>query len=148
MKRSTVMGDLEDETQDHARARLLMRARRMAIELAISAVFLASFFAAERAAQGGEVATPAAIAFLAMSIGALVLWLVVYIRWHLRHDEFERLLELRAVAIAAGVMIVAMTGWGLAELIFRVPALPVVFAAPVFTLAYGVVRLLISRAYR
>jgi len=142
------MSDLQEETPDHARARRLTRARRMAIELAISAGFLATFFAAREMAGEGGRATPAAIALAAACVGALVVWLVIYVRWHLTHDEFERLVELRAVALAAGAMIVAMTGYGIVELIFDAPPIPVVFAAPVFSLAYGIVRLIIGRAYR
>ncbi|MFN3960728.1 MAG: hypothetical protein ACK4NP_12555 [Parvularculaceae bacterium] len=66
------------------------------------------------------------IAFLALSIGALLMWLVFCIRWRLTHDEFERLVEL----------------------IFGAPALPVVLAAPIFSIAYGVVRFMLGRAYR
>lgn len=118
------------------------------MELAISAVFLAAFYAARETAGEGGRATPAAIALAAASIGALVVWLVIYARWHLTHDEFERLIELRAVALAAGTMIVALTGYGLVEFLFDAPSLPVVFAAPVFSIAYGIVRLLMARAYR
>lgn len=137
------MTELEGETPAHMRARLMRRARHWALELALGLAFLACVFIAERLGRGG-----AAIAAIAAAVGVLTAWFVFYIRWHLSFDEFERTLELKAIALAAGVVIVAASGWGLAELILAAPAAPIVFVAPAFSVVYGIVRLLMGRAYR
>ncbi len=137
------MTGLEGETSAHARARLLRRARRWALELALALAFLACVFFAESAGQGA-----AAIAAIAAAVAVLAAWFVFYIRWHLSFDEFERTLELQAIALAAGIVIVAASGWGLAEMILDAPAAPIVFVAPAFSTVYGIIRILMGRAYR
>ncbi len=137
------MTELEGETPAHMRARLLRRARHWALELALGISFLACVFIAERLGRGG-----AAVAAIAAAVAVLAAWFVIYIRWHLSFDEFERTLELKAIALAAGVVIVAASGWGLAELILGAPAAPIVFVAPAFSVVYGIIRILMGRAYR
>ncbi|HBS33401.1 MAG TPA: hypothetical protein DEA40_16990, partial [Parvularcula sp.] len=80
--------------------------------------------------------------------GVLAVWLLVYIWWHRSFDEFERGLELKAIALAAGIIIVAASGWGLAELVLDAPTAPIVFIAPAFSVVYATIRMLIGRAYR
>lgn len=135
--------ELEGETPGHARARSLRRARHCALELALGLLFLACVFLAKRAGAGA-----AAFAAVAAAVAVLTAWFVFYVRWHLSFDEFERALELRAIALAAGVVIVAASGWGLAEMILNAPAAPIVFVAPAFSVVYASVRMLMGRAYR
>lgn len=137
------MTELEGETPGHARGRLLRRARQSMIELALGGVFLAFVFFADRAGSGA-----ASAAAVAAAVGVLAVWLLVYIWWHRSFDEFERGLELKAIALAAGIIIVAASGWGLAELVLDAPTAPIVFIAPAFSVVYATIRMLIGRAYR
>jgi hypothetical protein len=141
------MGDLEQESAGHSRSRRARRIRRGAVEVGLSLAFLAFVFVAARAADAGG-RGPAAVAAVIAATLVLAAWFFVYVRWHLTHDEFERTLELQAVAMAAGVTIVAATAAGLFEMILGTPGLPIVFVAPAFSVIYTVVRLLMTRAYR
>lgn len=140
------MSDLEEETASHARARLARRVRRFAIELAFSLAFLALVVAADNAAEAGGKAAP--VAAVIAAAGVLAGWTYVYVRWHQSHDEFERTLELKSVALGAGLTILAATILGLFELILGGPRVPIVFIAPAFSAFYAAVRMLISRTYR
>lgn len=141
------MSDLEQESAGHSRSRLARRVRRGAVEVGLSLAFLAFVFIAARAVDAGG-RGPAAVAAVVSAALVLAVWFFVYVRWHLTHDEFERTLELQSVALAAGVTIVAATAAGLFEMTLGTPGLPIVFVAPVFSLIYTVVRLLMTRAYR
>lgn len=142
------MGDLEDESADHARALLMRRVRRGAVEVALSLVFLALVIIADDAATGPGGAGSASIAAVVAAAGVLAAWFFIYVRWHLTHDEFERTLELQSVALAAGLTIVAASAFGLFEVFLGGPSLPVVFIAPAFSVVYTVVRMLMTRLYR
>jgi hypothetical protein len=140
------MGDLEEETAGHARARLARRVRRFAIELAFSLAFVALILFADNAAEAGGGAAP--LAAVIAAAGVLAAWTYVYVRWHLSHDEFERTLELQSVALGAGLTILAGTVLGLFELVLGGPRVPIAFIAPAFSAFYAIVRILISRSYR
>lgn len=140
------MGDLEQETAGHARARLARRVRRAATEIAFSLAFLAFVITAGNAAEAEGRA--AALAAVIAAAGVLAAWTYLYVRWHLSHDEFERTLELQSVALGAGLTILAATIVGMVELVMGGPKVPIVFIAPVFSVFYAAVRILISRGYR
>ncbi len=142
------MSDLEGESADHSRARTARRVRRGAIEIAFSLAFLALVMVAGRAAKDGADGGPASIAAVVAAALVLAAWFFIYVRWHRSHDEFERTLELQSVALAAGVTIVGATAFGLFEVFLGGPSLPIVFIAPVFSLVFGAVRILMTRAYR
>ncbi len=141
------MNDLEGETAAHAHARGVRRVQRGLIELLLSLAFLALVLFADRAAEAAGVAL-ASVAATVAAAGVIAAWFVIYLGWHRAQDEFERTLELQSVALAAGVTIVGATTWGLFEIIFGVPGVPIVFLAPAFSTVYAVVRMLISRRYR
>lgn len=140
------MSDLEEESPAHMRARTARRARRVAIELGFSLAFLAFVAIADGAVEAGR--RSASVAAVIAAAGVLAAWTYIYVRWHLSHDEFARTLELKSVALGAGLTILAATALGLFELILGAPRVPIVFIAPAFSAAYAVVRILISRTYR
>lgn len=140
------MGDLEEETTAHARARMSRRIRRFAIELAFSLAFVALTMLAGDVAEAGRDVAP--VAAVIAAAGVLAAWTYFYVRWHLSHDEFERTLEVQSVALGAGLTILAATILGLFELVLGGPSVPIVFIAPAFSAFYVAVRILISRAYR
>jgi hypothetical protein len=142
------MSDLEEESASHSRARLWRRVRRGAVELALSIAFIALVLVAGRIVDAEGKESAAALAAIIAAAGVLAAWFLIYVRWHLTHDEFERRLELQSVALGAGVTIVLATALGLAEMVLGGPSLPIVFVAPAFSLVYSAVRLVMGRAYR
>ena len=142
------MDELEGESAAHARARAVRRVRRVAIEFLFAFGFIAPVFVAGRAAPEGGGVTALSVAALVFAVAVLAAWCYFYVRWHLSHDEFERALEAKAVALAGGITILGATSIGFAELLFGGPIVQIVFIAPAFSVVYAIARFAISRSYR
>ncbi len=111
-------------------------------------VFVASTFIADALAEqfGGQ--GPRAVAAALLPALALTLWWAVYIV-RLRHmDEFERNIEYRALAVAAGAAFWIATVWGVLQAFASAPELPLHFIAPLGALAYGAARFIMGLSYR
>lgn len=142
------MNDLESESAGHAKARHARRLRRIAAESGFAFAFVALAHVGAHAAKTDGPHAPAAVGAIALAACVFVGWSIMYVRWHRALDEFERILELRAVAIAGGAIIVAATVWGLAETTLGAPRPPLVLIAPLFSALCWSVRLLMRSAYR
>jgi hypothetical protein len=137
---------LEDESCAAKDARRRRWRRRHLEELAVAAVFLASIFIADHFSAGG-VSAPA-FAFVAIAIGSLAFWFMLYFRRHQSLDEFERATDLKAHAIAGGAVVLIATAWGVAETILSAPDFPIVLLAPLFSGFFLVARFRILSAMR
>jgi hypothetical protein len=142
------MTQLEPETAMSVSTRRRRGRVRLLAEFALAATFVASVRAADHFAEtaGPGAALPAV--FAGAAIVALAAWFAAYVFWHRRLDEFERVIEERAIALAAGATILFAAAWGVLEVTLDAPDFPIALLAPAFALVYAAVRFVISSGYR
>lgn len=140
--------NLEDETSAAKESRRRRRLRRNAEEVAMSIAFLAAVFTADHFANAGPAAFGIASVCVAAAIAILVFWFMLYFRRHRALDEFERVVELRALAIAGAGAVLFATSWGVAEIILAAPDFPPAMLAPMFSIFYVLARLRIASDFR
>lgn len=148
MKDERMTSGLEDESSAAASARRARRLRRWLTELALGLAFLAAIFGADHFAERAQPAQNLAAACVVAAIGVLALWFAVYFAYYRWLDEFERNLEVRAIALAGGVAVWLAAAWGLIEVFLGGPDFPIAFLAPVFSAIYAIIRTLFSLRYR
>lgn len=135
------MSDLEPESQNAARARRSRAVQRSLSELALATAFISSLFGARYFSAG-------TVAFAFMAVGALALWFAAHVMWHRRLDEFERDIELRALALAGGVVVLFAATWGIFETLLSAPDFPIALLAPLFAGIFAIGRFFLLSDYR
>ena len=78
----------------------------------------------------------------------LTVWFGFYLFQLQRMDELEQLLVLKSLAASCGLTLWITTVWGIVSLISAMPALPLIFIAPLAAGIYGLVRLALALLYR
>lgn len=133
----------EPESTASIRQRRRQRLRRLFTEAALAMAFLAAVFAAERlkAGSSGGIAPVAAVLLAA---GVLALWFFTYTAWHRTLDEFERKVQLLALALAGGGVVWLAALWGVVETVLCGPDLPLFLLAPIFALLYAAIHIVLS----
>jgi hypothetical protein len=81
----------------------------------------------------------ARIAATVLPTAILILWGSVFARMIRGEDEMMHLLQLRAVAIGAGLVLFLASLWGLYEQMLGAPRLPGFLLLPAFAVAYSIV---------
>lgn len=137
---------LEGESTAGAAARRARLTRRLAVESAFGIAFIAAVFAANRFSDGGSALL--ASGAVAAAIFILGFWYFQYVGFYRSLDEFERVLELKAMAIAGGVVIwIAAASW-LVEAFLGAGELQMIFLAPIYSVVYVIARAVVSSGYR
>lgn len=113
--------------------------------LGFVAVFLAVDAAMARWRPGGAAAVLILLLPLVPLGGAL--WAAVA-HHRRRADELERQIELQAITISCGGLLLAATGWGLLVTYLEVPRFPLEFSLPLAVVVWALTRLVVSRRYR
>lgn len=75
--------------------------------------------------------------FAAGPISLLLVWAWEFFRVIRAQDEMMQTMHLRAVAIAAGLVLLAASLWGILERLLDVPDFPLSLLLPVFAAVYG-----------
>jgi len=132
--------DFEDESPEAKTARRRRRLLRTAQEAALAAAFLASVKAAALFSNPLHPQIGLSAAFVLIAVAILALWFAHYVRAHRALDEFERKIDLQALALAGGGAVVFATAWGIAKLILGAPDILIVMSAPLYSLIYVAAR--------
>lgn len=77
--------------------------------------------------------------FAAGPVSLLLLWAWEFFRAIRAQDEMMQAIHLRTVAIAAGLVLLGASLWGIPERLLRAPELPAFLLLPIFAVVYGVV---------
>jgi hypothetical protein len=77
--------------------------------------------------------------FAAGPVSLLVLWAWEFFRVIRAQDEMMQAIQLRAVALAAGLVLLGASLWGIPERLLDAPRFPVFLLLPLFAVVYGVV---------
>lgn len=140
--------NLEDESPEAKSARKRRRLRRNLQELALAVAFPALVMAADSFSSVSHPQTAISALFVALAVATLALWFAHYVRGHRELDEFERKIDLQALAIAGGGAVLFATSLGVAKLILGAPDILIVMAAPIYSLIYIVTRYFALSAFR
>jgi hypothetical protein len=76
--------------------------------------------------------------FAAGPVSLLLLWAWEFFRVIRAQDEMMQVIQLRAVAIAAGLVLLGASLWGIPERLLGAPQLPGFLLLPAFALVYGI----------
>lgn len=109
--------------------------RRMAVT---SVAYVAAIFAAASLIPHDAAPTPLSVA-IALVPGLAILgiiWAIGRLLFEL-DDEYLRMLEVRKLIVATGLLLALASVWGLLELFTTVPRVPVFFAFPVWCIGLG-----------
>ena len=117
-----------------------------AVEAVIALGFSGTVIAAVNLAD--VVPDPAEPALAIFPVAVLTLWWAFYALRIRALDELGQVIATRSLALACAVTIWITTVWGLLTLIAGVPALPLIFVAPVAAGSYGLIRLAVMLRYR
>lgn len=136
----------EGESAAGAALRWVRLTRRIAVESVFGIAYVAAVLAANRFSDSGSALL--ASGAVAAAIFILGFWYFQYVGFYRSLDEFERVLELKAMAIAGGVVIwIAAASW-LVEEFLGASQLRMVLLAPVYAVVYLIARVAISLGYR
>lgn len=75
--------------------------------------------------------------FAAGPVSLLMLWAWEFFRAIRAQDEMMQAMHLRTVAIAAGLVLLGASLWGILERLLTVPELPMSMLLPLFAMVYG-----------
>jgi hypothetical protein len=76
--------------------------------------------------------------FAAGPVALLLLWAWEFFRVIRAQDEMMQALHLRTIAIAAGLVLLGSSLWGIPERMLGAPQLPAFLLLPLFALVYGI----------
>jgi hypothetical protein len=77
--------------------------------------------------------------FAAGPVALLLLWAWEFFRAISAQDEMMQAMQLRAVAVAAGLVLLGASLWGIPERLLGAPRLPAFLLLPFFAVVYGIV---------
>jgi len=77
--------------------------------------------------------------FAAGPTSLLLLWAWEFFRAIRAQDEMMQAIQLRAVAVAAGLVLLGASLWGIPERLLGAPQLPAFLLLPLFALVYGAI---------
>lgn len=76
--------------------------------------------------------------FAAGPVSLLLVWAWEFFRVIRAQDEMMQAMHLRTVAIAAGLVLLGASLWGIPERLLHAPELPAFLLLPLFALVYGI----------
>lgn len=113
---------------------------------ALSMVFyLAGIVALSWTRDHMELPQFAVYALLVLPVGAILLWMWGLWRYVGEIDEFLRSIQIKSIMYGLAILMAVTSGWGLLEFYSDVPKLPIFYAMPMFTMAYGIAHMIISK---
>lgn len=116
--------------------------------MAIALAFIGAVFAAAYFSEGEQGALGMTAICVAGAISILAAWFIFYLKRYADMDEFERLVELRSVALAGGCVVLFTASWGVAEIMLNAPDFPLALVAPLFSVLYVLFRMRMSAGFR
>jgi len=138
----------EDESPESKATRRRRRLRRNLQELTLAAAFLTSVKAADWYSSQANSQTVMSAVFVALAVAMLALWFIHYVRGYRALDEFEKKIDLQALAIAGGGAALFATSWGIVKLMLGAPDILIVMAAPFYSLIYIAARFFALSSFR
>jgi hypothetical protein len=117
------------------------------VDFAIAAAFIAAMIVARRVTDG-EASLPVRWLAAGLPIIVVTVWWLYLAREIRKLDEFQRAVQMRALAIASAITLWITTVWGLVFHFVGGPMLPLVFVAPLGALIFGVIQQVIFFRYR
>lgn len=82
---------------------------------------------------------------LVFPVFSILLWMWGMWRYVTEIDEFLRSIQVKSIMYGLAIMLAITSGWGLLEFYSDVPKLPIFYAMPIFTGAYGIAHIIITK---
>jgi len=113
------------------------RRRFMVIQMVVLAAFAVVMIATATIMQRIDSPTHRWL-YAAGPVAILILWAWEFFRMIRRDDEMMQVIHLRAVALSAGLVLLAASLWGILERLLQAPGLPNFLLLPAFAVVYSV----------
>ena len=108
------------------------------VQFAVLAAFAAVMIATSAVIPRAELAWQRWL-FAAGPVALLLLWAWEFFGAIRAQDEMMQAIQLRTIAIAAGLVLLGASLWGIPERLLDAPQLPAFLLLPIFALVYSVV---------
>lgn len=112
--------------------------RFLIVQFAVLGAFAAVMMATSAVIPRAEMAWQRWL-FAAGPVSLLLLWAWEFFRVIRAQDEMMQTIHLRTVAIAAGLVLLGASLWGIPERLLDAPELPASLLLPIFAFVYGAV---------
>ncbi|PHR92628.1 MAG: hypothetical protein COA69_07295 [Robiginitomaculum sp.] len=119
--------------------------RYMKLSAALMVLYVVGILGLSLAEKHTNIPRVALYGLTGFPIAAIFGWMWGLWRYVNEIDEFLRAIQIKSIMYGLTIVMGVSTGWGLLEFYSEVPRLPIFYVVPIFSGAYGIAHIIISR---